>query len=142
MKEPVDHIERPFLPWRSEKETTLTECGYEAIKVKTLTRSEFFRRLKEYGQQRTAILTCMTCMQTAQRWATWDEDPRDALSREIQWEGRFSDNHGHRLRDELRAIAIMVKAYPEEFKELVHRVTGTVDFLHEKKKRRPSRKVS
>lgn len=51
MKEPVDHIERPRLPWRSESEATLTECGFNAVKVKTLTRSEFFRRLKESGQR-------------------------------------------------------------------------------------------
>jgi hypothetical protein len=88
MKEPVDHIERPRLPWRSDAETALTECGYEAVKVKTLTRSEFARRLKEYGEQRMAILTCMTCMQTARRWSSWDEDPRQAMHREIEWEGR------------------------------------------------------
>ena len=136
MKQPVDHIERPRLPWRPENETALTECGFEAVKVKTLTRSEFSRRLKEYGEQRTAILTCMTCMQTAQRWQDWDTDPRQAIEREVIWEGRFGDNRGHQLRDELRAIALMIKTYPAEFKELVHQVSGTVDFLAEKRKRK------
>jgi len=137
MKEPVDHIERPRLPWRPESETILTECGFEAVKVKCLTRTEFFRRLKEYGEQRTAILTCMTCVQTARRWPTWEEDPRLALHREIEWESpwRRGDN-GNRLRDELRAIEMLIKAHPDEFKDLVNGITGTIDFLAEKRKRR------
>jgi hypothetical protein len=135
MKEPVDHIERPRLPWRPETETALTECGFEAVKVKCLTRSEFFRRIKEYGQQRTAILTCMTCMQTAQRWSTWDDDPRRALHREIEWEGAWGTSRGTHLRDELRAIAMLIKSHPDEFKELVNGITGTIDFLAEKRKR-------
>ena len=53
MKEPVDHILRPRLPWRSESDPALTECGYNASSVKTLTREEFSARLKDWGQQRT-----------------------------------------------------------------------------------------
>jgi hypothetical protein len=53
MTEPVDHILRLRLPWRSD-EGGLTECGYDASKVKALTREGFFERLKDYGQQRTA----------------------------------------------------------------------------------------
>jgi hypothetical protein len=138
MKEPVDHIERPRLPWRPESETALTECGFEAVKVKCLTRSEFFRRLKEYGEQRTAILTCMTCVQTARRWSTWEEDPRHALHREIEWEGcgAWRTDRGNLLRDELRAIAMLIKAHPDEFKVLVNGLTGTIDFLEERRKRR------
>lgn len=136
MKEPVDHIERPRLPWRSDTDTSLTECGFECVRVKTLTHSEFFRRMKEYGEQRTAILTCMTCMNTSRQWATWDEDPRKALGREIDWEIRWMAKHGNRLRDEMRAIALLIKAHPEEFKELVHGVMGTVDLLAERRKRR------
>jgi len=100
MKEPVEHIERPQLPWRRD-EPTLTECGLPAVKVSTLTRSDFRRRLKELGKQRTAMLTCMTCSNTARRWTDWDEDPRQALEREIQWEGsgRWAHNgRGMRYR--------------------------------------------
>ncbi len=39
VKEPVDHILRPRLPWRDGSEGAITECGYDATKVKTLTRS-------------------------------------------------------------------------------------------------------
>jgi hypothetical protein len=115
MKEPVDHILRPKLPWRSG-DAGITECGYDATKVKTLTREEFFQRLKEYGQQRTALVTCMTCSDTARRWETWDNDPRKALEREISWEcGWRRSDRGVRLRDELFAIAAIIETHPEEF---------------------------
>src|SRR5215510_8447013 len=98
MKEPVDHIVRPQLPWRTARDVAITECGYDASKVKAVTRVEYFARLKELGQQRTAILTCMTCSDTARRWGTWDDDARKALEREIDWECRrmgfyIADDH-------------------------------------------------
>ncbi len=54
MKEPVDHILRPKLPWRLD-DCALTECGYEASEVKTITREELQARWKDYGEQRTAL---------------------------------------------------------------------------------------
>lgn len=114
MKEPVDHILRPQLPWRTD--AGITECGYDASKVKTLSRVEFFARLKEMGQQRTALLTCMTCSDTASRWGTWDDDPRKAMDREIAWECRWHrEDCGLRLRDELLAIAALIEAHRDEF---------------------------
>lgn len=118
VKEPVDHILRPRLPWRSPDEGAVTECGFDASKVKTLTRDEFAQRMKDLGRQRCAILTCMTCSETAGRWGTWDDDPRMALQREIEWEqrGRWSrEDRGQRLKDELLAIADLVAAHREEF---------------------------
>lgn len=121
MKEPVDHILRPRLPWRGD-EGAITECGYDATKVKTLTRGDYFARLKDLGQQRTAMLTCMTCSDTARRWGTWDDDPRSAIHREIDWECRGAayyrtraNDRGQRLRDELLAIATLVDAHRDEF---------------------------
>ena len=128
MKEPVDHIERPRLPWRDN--ASMTECGHDASKVKTLTRDEFFSRLLEYGTQRTAILTCMTCMQTAKRWSTWHEDPRQALEREIQWEGcgKYSHNQrGTQLRSELRAMDMLIKKHRAEFEWLLLEVETACD---------------
>jgi hypothetical protein len=114
VKEPVDHVLRPQLPWRND--AGITECGYDASKVKALTRAEFFERLKEFGQQRTAMLTCMTCSDTARRWGTWEDDPRKALEREIQWETSWRrDDRGVRLRDELLAIAELVERHRDEF---------------------------
>lgn len=119
MKEPVDHIVRPSLPWRPAGDAAITECGYDASKVKAITRPEFFSRLKDLGQQRTAMLTCMTCSDTARRWGTWEDDPRLALEREITWERgggyRARTDRGRRLRDELDAIAALIEAHPDEF---------------------------
>lgn len=114
MKEPVDHILRPQLPWRSD--AGITECGYDASKVPTLTREAYFARLKEFGQQRSAMVTCMTCSDTARRRGAWDDDPRQAMEREIEWEIRWRQkDHGVRLRDELLAIADLIAAHREEF---------------------------
>jgi len=116
MKEPVDHVQRPSLPWRAQG--GMTECGMNAASVKTLTREEFFARLKDYGAQRTALLTCMTCSDTARRHGTWEDDPRRALDREIQWESAWRrTDRGEVLRDELLAIAALIEAHRDEFDE-------------------------
>lgn len=123
MKEPVDHILRPQLPWRLG-DGAITECGYDATQVKTLTRGQYFARLKDLGQQRSAMLTCMTCSNTAGRWRGWEGDPREALQRVIEWErgGRYSygeDKRGGRLRDELVALKQLIEAHRDEFDALV-----------------------
>lgn len=122
MKEPVDHILRPRLPWRAPDEPAITECGYDASKVKTLTRDEFLAREKDMGRQRTALLTCMTCSDAARRWPTWETDPRKALEREIAWESgwRARDN-GNRLLYELEAIAELVRSHYHEFRATLER---------------------
>ena len=114
MKEPVDHILRPQLPWRDHG--GITECGYDGSKVKIITRAEYIERRKELGQQRTAMFTCMTCAETATRWGTWEADPRKALEREIHWEtGWAREDRGIRLRDELLAIAELIENHRDEF---------------------------
>jgi hypothetical protein len=120
MKQPVDHILRPRLPWRPPDEAPITECGYDALKVPTVTRATYFERLKEMGQQRCALFTCMTCADTARRWGTWEDDPRVALEREIVWEHggywtRHRSDRGERLRDELTAIAQLIETHRAEF---------------------------
>ena len=119
MKEPVDHIVRPQLPWR-RGEGAITECGYDASQVKAITREEYFKRLQDMGQQRAALFTCMTCADTAKRWGTWDDNPGRALDREITWEcggayWRNRDDRGFRLRDELSVIAALIEAHRDEF---------------------------
>jgi hypothetical protein len=134
MKEPVDHILRPRLPWRPITELALTECGFNAAKVQTITRADFAKRLKDLGQQRTAMLTCMTCSQTAYRWRAWEEDPRKALGREIEWETGWigSTDRGYRLRDELHAIARLIEKHPEEFTRLVSDIAARREWLDRK----------
>lgn len=114
MKDPVDHILRPRLPWRTHG--GMTECGLNAEKAQTISREQFFVRLKDFGRQRSALLTCMTCSDTASRWGTWEDDPRKALEREIQWESAWRrSDRGVLLRDELLAIASLIDAHRDEF---------------------------
>lgn len=135
MKEPVDHIIRPLLPWRSS-EGAVTECGYDASKVKALTREEFFQREKDLGKQRAAMITCMTCADTAKRWGTWETDPCQAMAREIAWERgewyRARTDRGERLKDELFAAAELIEAHREEFETLVTTRAGRREWLEKK----------
>lgn len=141
MKEPVDHIIRPSLPWRRAEEGAITECGYDATKVKALTREEFFHRLKELGQQRTAMLTCMTCADTAGRWGTWEDDPRKAVEREITWECRRSrEGSGVRLKDELTAAATLIEIHREEFDQIKAANAARREWLEKKAASEASRK--
>lgn len=134
MKEPVDHILRPQLPWREDP--GMTECGYDAVKVSTLTRNQYAARLRDMGQQRCAMVTCMTCTSTYQRWAPWEDDPRRALGREIEWEvGAYysrSLRRGLRLRDELEAIAALIGAHRDEFLGHIANTEGRRDWLEKK----------
>ena len=140
MKEPVDHILRPRLPWRADG-GAITECGLNAASVKTLSRGEYFARLKDLGQQRTALLTCMTCSHTATQWPTWEEDARLALQREITWEAvhyssgrvvQWSQERGRRTLDELLAIETLIAAHPEEFQQLVANIDSRRQLLEKK----------
>lgn len=134
MKEPVDHILRPQLPWRDEP--GMTECGYDATKVATLTREQFAARLKELGERRSTMLTCVTCSDTFRRWATWEGDPRKALGREIDWETGGSyyrrQDRGWRLHDELLAIAAIVKEHRAVFDEMVAESQRRREWLEKK----------
>ena len=145
MKDPVDHILRPLLPWRSS-DGAMTECGLNAAKVSALTREAFTARLKDYGQQRTAITTCMTCSDTARRWGTWEDDPRKALEREIAWEWgggyRARNDRGDRLKNELLAIAALIDTHREEFDAAVAAVEQRSEWLQRKAalgKKKPAR---
>ncbi len=137
MKDPVDHILRPLLPWRTN-DGAMTECGLNAAKVSTLTREEFALRFKDYGQQRTAMTTCMTCSDTARRWGTWEDDPRRALEREINWEHgggyRARTDRGDRLKSELLAIAGLIESHREEFDAAVAAAEQRREWLAKKAK--------
>lgn len=134
MKDPVDHILRPQLPWRNGP--GITECGYNAEKVQTLSRGAYFERVKSLGQQRSAMLTCMTCSQTASRWGTWDDDPRQSMQRELDWEcGWRRSDRGVRLRDELLAIAALIDAHREEFNSHIENTEQRRAWLDKKAER-------
>jgi hypothetical protein len=98
----------------------MTECGLDASKVKALSRDDYFARHKELGMQRCAMMTCMTCSQTATRWKRWEDDPRQALGREVEWENSWRrSDRGDLLRDELLAIAALIEAHKDEFQNLL-----------------------
>jgi hypothetical protein len=145
MKEPVDHILRPKLPWRTD-DAAITECGYDASKVKTLSREDYFARKKELGAQRCALLTCMTCSDTATRWPTWEEDPRKAFEREIIWECGYyrsvDHSHGNRLLDELLAIAALIADHGDQFTAHIEATIQRRDWLAQKQALTKKPKVS
>lgn len=133
MKQPVDHVLRPQLPWRVA--IGITECGLDGSKVGVLSREQFFQRVKDMGSQRAAMVTCMTCSSTVSRYKTWEEDPRSALGREIDWEGdgRWHKDRGTLLRDELVAIAALIAAHPEEFAATIAENAARQEWLEKKK---------
>lgn len=69
------------------------------------------------------MTVCMTCLDTARRWRTWDDDPLDAVQREIYREPRHLYEEGpreeSRLRLEMRALAALAEKYADEFADRV-----------------------
>lgn len=136
MKQPVDHILRAALPWRTGG-AAWTECGNDAADVPTITREQHVQRVKDMGQQRASLFTCMTCSQTSDRWGTWDHDPRLIMQRELEWErgGAYwhtRTDRGQRLKDELIAIASLIDAHREEFDGIVGAAESRRDWLEKK----------
>lgn len=134
MSEPLSivHVIRPRPPWRHAAHD-LTECGLRPSENKSITRDEFTERYRTLGRERTAMLTCMTCMTTWERYggggryeapATWEDDPVAAIARESEkarWAKRRSATR-ERLDVELRAIITLVEAHRDEFDAIVSRM--------------------
>jgi hypothetical protein len=78
----------------------------------------------------------MTCADTAERHPTWDDDPRRAIGREIEWELRYNrfrtEDRGQRFRDELVAIAALIEAHREEFDSAVAATGQRREWLEKK----------
>lgn len=109
MKEDLDHVLRIPLPWRTEN---LTECGRDPQGLTTHTHDEFIQRCKELGKQRTAMVTCMTCLNTVQLWLWADGSLTALVGRELEragnrWNGRSEG--GSLIERELRA-AVMIRS--------------------------------
>ena len=125
----ITHIERSPLPWRPER---ATECGLDATRHPTWTREEAQAKAKELGRQRFSLFVCMTCMGTAERHSTWEDDPASCLVRHaermtLRWPSREADPDKRRFADELRAIAALIDAHREEFDALVRGLGEIVD---------------
>jgi hypothetical protein len=129
MSEQLEHVRRPNLPWRI---FDLTECGLQTTDRPVISRADLQAKWKRQGQQRAALTTCMTCLSTAQRWPSWDEDPAACLGRET-YMGRSPDT---RLADELRAIALLVEAHRDEFDQTVASLTAAPSLAEARSARR------
>lgn len=119
----ITHIQRPNLPWRSDQ---LTECKLDATRHPTWTRDEAIAKARELGQQRFAMVVCITCMNTANRHRTWDEDPASCLERYVGSVWGMKDDESQRLDHELRAIAMLIEAHRDEFDATVADLAGAV----------------
>lgn len=129
MKDPVDHVRRPDLPWRTSR---LTECGKPINDVaKWIERDELLKREKEYGKQRTAMLTCMTCWETAARWPPFDVEPMAAVSREV-----YGGRADPAFTKELRALAALATKYRDEFDEFMQGLDETISLAERRRRAR------
>lgn len=137
----ITHIIRSNVPWRSE---VVTECGLDATKHPAWSRDEAIAKARELGAQRFSLFVCMNCKSTAERHATWAQDPASCLSRytekyQIRWRGESPE--ARLFNDELRAIALLVEAHRAEFDDLVAGL-GATDSLSEARRRVRDRKSS
>lgn len=133
------HVLRAGLPWRTE--APLTECGRDATKLPAadlLTRDEARAKVKAWGARRSALVICMSCADTTNRWPTWDQDPVSAIERA----GRGYGFRGHPTPDrrellarELRAIALLIDAHPDEFTQAVEGLSETTQLADHRRDR-------
>lgn len=121
--QPLDHVYRPSLPWRDE---VLTECGRTPDPDRTITSDQLRARVRKLGKQRTALLTCMTCLDRVGWTGEWNEHPIGVLAREIKRVGYVGTGRGdrmtpeqQRLTSELRAIAALIETHRDEFDQFI-----------------------
>lgn len=132
--EPLHHIERPGLPWRTDER--LTECRLDADAYPTWTREEARIQANKLGRTRFYMVTCVTCIHTYGRYQTWDTNPVSAMARECE-RHRFQYGTGPdpKVTVELRAIALLIEAHRGEFDELISGL-GQVENLADRRKAR------
>ena len=147
---PLDHIARARLPWRDDD---LTECGKpgDSIAGQLVTREEVQRRVNKVGKQRAAFTVCMTCVDRIRyRQVTWEQSPAGVLWRELErcggkmahYEDEDRSDKLARINGELRAIAALIEAHPEEFQSYLDGLGETVSLEQARKSRRRARKPS
>src|SRR4051812_10541779 len=113
--EPLDHVRRSDLPWRTME---LTECGRPLSDVGAyIDRDQLQARLRAWGKQRTSMHTCMTCWTASTHNPTFEHDPVQAMSREVR--GAMWTKEQPQLAAELRALAALAVKYRDEFDDFV-----------------------
>lgn len=134
MPDPLDHIARTPLPWRTADQA-LTECGRPVTDVAAfVTREDAIARWKRDGAQRAAYTLCMTCVETTNRHGTWDDDPVGVMQREVAGWGRSPARD--RMALELRALALLVAAHPDEWDETIAGLEGAPSLAAKRAERR------
>lgn len=132
MTEPLQHIERPRLPWQVER---LTECGRDPEDFReglVIERPEVKRLLAAHGQQRVAFLICMTCLNRARySYDSWELNPASVMRRHCDRSG----GDGSAINVELRALALLVEAHRDEFDQAVRDLQGAVPLAAHRKQR-------
>lgn len=132
----IDHVQRESLPWRVAE---LTECGLPVENHPVITRDSYIARVREWGQQRTRFTVCRTCATTAANYKPWEEDPVSVIRREAErcgWFPREGDEGRDLFVRELRALAALAAAHPEEFSDYVQGLTETVSLDAARRTRR------
>lgn len=138
MREPVEHVKRPRPPWRADD--ARTECGKDIADVRlVISRDQLVAKVKDQGRRRAALSTCMTCLETATRWPTWEQDPVQAIFRETysNYGGRqvYGGAPISQFRDELVALAELVERHRAEFDGILSSLGDTVRLADRRKRR-------
>ena len=94
-------------------------------------------RARSWGQRRTALVVCMQCADTMGRWPTWDQDPASVIAREGRGYGLgHRDDRRELLDRELRAIALLIEAHPDEFTATVAGLAETTQLAAARRAKR------
>lgn len=117
MNGPLDHLAREVPPWR---EATTTECGRPLGDVaQIITRAAAVRRWKDQGAKRASFSLCMTCVETANRNPTFDENPIENIRRTLP--AAYAANRERLDTEERhwRAVAALIDAHRDDFDQLL-----------------------
>jgi len=127
-------------PWR-QTEGLLTECGKPIVGSRddptyngatVYTRAELAAFIREHGQRRAVLVYCVTCVDAAQRWKEWAEDPNSCINRES---GPYAPT-AETLRRELFALADLVRLHEEEFDQLLRARDETINLADRRREKK------
>lgn len=77
------------------------------------------------------MAVCMTCLTKVNSWMTFEENPVDAMRREV-----YSGAPDDRLSLELRALGVLAVAYREEFDAYIAGLNQTANLAERRNRRR------
>lgn len=154
---PVDHLPRQALPWRTEADRT--ECGKPLADLpadRVISVEVLQKRIRDVGKTRAAMTTCITCMQTANRWhpRAGGSGAIEAVVRELSGlehagppiRGSESGRHyleisqrwerKQRILRELEALAALIAEHRDEFDGYIAGLADTTSLADARRRRR------